>query len=169
MIVKRFTLYTQRFTMKADLSLNCAVLCLFGYELQSFEFPDFRRLAAKKADASSKNSFNSLSRLIFLSRSFSCLLSSLFSSTSVNAVPGICSPFPRSTSPFLALCTYVPKVFFGTPSSSDALFVPTYFASFIACALNSSVYVLACPISETVIFFIGNTAQSTCKPMKNKV
>lgn len=129
--------HPQRLAIKADFSLNYAVFGLNRDELQSFPLPDFRRLAAKKADASSKNSFNSLSRLISLSRSFNRRLNSSFSAASVSAVSGLCSPCPKSICPLFALCTHPLSVPSGIPSSAAAAFVPLVFASFTACTLYS--------------------------------
>ena len=47
--------YTQHFAAKCNSSFPLAVFCFYGDEFHSLPFADFRRLAAKKALASSRN------------------------------------------------------------------------------------------------------------------
>lgn len=122
-IVKTLSWYFQRFTVKSDFSFYKAI---FGQQrdiFHSFVFPDLQWLAAKKADASFKNSFSSFNRLTSFSRSFSCLRSSSFSAANVSPVCGVCSPGPRSSLPIFALCTHPLSVLHGIPSSSAAFFL----------------------------------------------
>ena len=90
------------------------------YEHHSLVFVDFRRLAAKKALASSRNSFSSLRRRIFLSCSFTHLCSILIFSARPMSCQVYKEPPPISNLPVL-----------------------TAFASFTACTLNSGhIYML---------------------------
>ena len=76
-IVKLLSADLQRIAVKTDFSDVSAVICPDCYIHQSLFFPDFWRLAAKKAAASSKNSFISLRRLFSFSNAFIRFLSFL--------------------------------------------------------------------------------------------
>ena len=69
-----------------SIPLDNAVLGFYGNEHHSLPFADFRRLAAKKALASSRNSFSSSRRRISFSCSLFCLRSICTSSARVMAV-----------------------------------------------------------------------------------
>ena len=65
--IKPLSRHTKRITIKCSPSLEPAVVCLYGDKPHPQVFADFRRLAAKKALASSRNSFSSFRRRISLS------------------------------------------------------------------------------------------------------
>ena len=69
-------------------------------ETHSHVFADFRRLAAKKALASWRNSFSSSRRLTSFDNSFTCFRSSTSSSFIVKARAGVCVHGPRSSRPW---------------------------------------------------------------------
>ena len=86
-------------TAEGGISFQFAVFCLKGNELHSFVFAGFRRLAAKKALASSRKSFSFFKRRISFSCSLTCWRSRSSSSLSVMALCGVCEPAPRSRLP----------------------------------------------------------------------
>ena len=137
-IVKVLCWYVQCLTIKSDFPFNDAIFSHQCNVFHSFVFPDFQWLAAKKADASFKNSFSSFNRLTSFSRSFSCLRSSSFSAANVRPFCGVCSLGLRSSHPILALYIHPLNVLHGIPSSSDAFFAPTFLAIFTACTFNYS-------------------------------
>src|SRR5574344_982856 len=71
--------------VKSQFAFLRAVASLKRNETHPHVLADFRRLAAKKALASSRNSFSSLSRLFSFASSLTCLRSSTSSSFIVNA------------------------------------------------------------------------------------
>ena len=91
--------YTQHFAAKCNSSFPLAVFCFYGDEFHSLPFADFRRLAAKKALASARNSFSSFSRRISFSCCFTCLRRVFNSSARLIAVCSVCAPPPMSKRP----------------------------------------------------------------------
>ena len=107
--------YIQHFTAKCNSSFLLAVFCFYGDEFHSLPFADFRRLAAKKALASARNSFSSFSRRISSSCCFTCLRRVFNSSARLIAVCGVCAPPPMSKRPSLAALTHPYSVSTGSP------------------------------------------------------
>ena len=129
--------------VERDFSSNPAVLCLQSQKDHSLVFADFRRLAAKKALASSRNSFSSLRRRISLSCSFTRLRSMVISSDKLIALVGVWEPSPISSLPALTAFSQVWMVPSGIPNSLAALAPPISLASFTACTLYSWLYLRA--------------------------
>lgn len=132
--------YTQHFAAKCNSSFPLAVFCFYGDEFHSLPFADFRRLAAKKALASARNSFSSFSRRISFSCCFTCLRRVFNSSARLIAVCGVCAPPPISKRPSLAALTHPYSVSTGIPNSTAAFEDPISFDSFTACTLYSVLY-----------------------------
>ena len=66
-LIKSLSCDMEESAIKTDISFVCAVCCLERNKLHTFVFVDFRRLAAKKALASSRKSFSFFRRRISLS------------------------------------------------------------------------------------------------------
>ena len=79
---------TKHPAIRCDFPGNPAVLCFQSQKDHSLVFADFRRLAAKKALASSQNSFSSFRRRISLSCSLTRLRSMVISSDRLIALAG---------------------------------------------------------------------------------
>ena len=124
--------YTQHFAAKCNSSFPLAVFCFYGDEFHSLPFADFRRLAAKKALASARNSFSSFSRRISFSCCFTCLRRVFNSSARLIAVCGVCAPPPMSKRPSLAALTHLYSVSTGIPNSTAVFEDPISFDSFTA-------------------------------------
>ncbi len=118
--------YTQHFAAKCNSSFPLAVFYFYGDEFHSLPFADFRRLAAKKALVSARNSFSSFSRRISFSCCFTCLRRVFNSSARLIAVCGVCAPPPMPAKrPSLAALTHpysVSTVFPNRPLLSRILF-----------------------------------------------
>ena len=101
--------------IKTDIPFVCAVCCLERNKLHTFVFVDFRRLAVKKALASSRKSFSFFSRRISLSCALSCARSCTSSSCKLRALCGVCVPHPRSRYPSRWARVHVYIVFLEIP------------------------------------------------------
>ena len=129
--------------IKGNFSVNPAVLCFQSQKDHSLVCADSRRLAAKKALASSRNSFSSFRRWISLSCSFTLLRSMVISSYRLIALAGGWEPSPISSLPALTAFSHVWMVPSGIPNSLAALAPPISLASFTACTLYSWSYLRA--------------------------
>ena len=127
-----FSAWKSRFRRSSDflasrsafvIPFSLRLFCLKSKELHSFVFPDFRRLATKKALASSRKSFSFFKRRISFSCSLTCWRSWSSSSLSVMALCGICEPAPRSRLPNRWVLTQPYMVLLGTPNPLQPLFV----------------------------------------------
>jgi len=136
--------YTQHFAAKCNSSFPLAVFYFYGDEFHSLPFADFRRLAAKKALVSARNSFSSFSRRISFSCCFTCLRRVFNSSARLIAVCGVCAPPPMPKRPSLAALTHPYSVSTGIPNSTAAFEDPISFDSFTACTLYSVLYLQRC-------------------------
>jgi len=119
-VIKSLPANFKSLAVKVDFSLDSVVIRLEHYEFQALYFPDFRRLAAKKAEASSRNSFSSSNSRFFFSSSFMRLFAACSCYAILSVSSGVRVPFPVSVSPALALLSHVPNVPFGIPGSSAA-------------------------------------------------
>lgn len=108
-------------------ALPLAAVRLFRNEPHSLFLADFLRLAAKKALASAKNSFSSLSRRLAFSSSFTCLRSTASSSARLIAVSGAWLPGPASSRPSRTAFCQPYNVSSGMPSSCAASPAPISF------------------------------------------
>src|SRR5699024_7747931 len=99
--IKALTTDPKHSAVERDFPGSPAVLCLQCQKDHSLVFADFRRLAAKKALASSRNSFSSFRRRISLSCSFTRLRSMVISSARLIALVGVWEPSPISSLPAL--------------------------------------------------------------------
>jgi len=129
--------------IKRNFPFDPAVLRPERKKHHSLIFTDFRRLAAKKALASSRNSFSSFRRGISLSCSFTRLRNIVISSARLLALVGVWEPSPISSLPALTALSHVWMVPSGIPNSLVALAPPTSFASFTAYTLYSLSYLRA--------------------------
>lgn len=111
-------------TIKRNFALNPAVIRFNCNKHQSLFFADFRRLAEKKALASSRNSFSSFKRQISLSCSLTRFLSAISSSLRDNAVLGEWTASFALRRPSLKALIQVYIVPFGIPNSLAALCPP---------------------------------------------
>ena len=87
--VKSLPCHMKRITIKRNPPLYSAAVCLDINKPHPQVFADFRRLAAKKALASAKNSFSSFKRAIPFACSLFCCLSFCTSSVRLIAVSGV--------------------------------------------------------------------------------
>ena len=143
--------YTQHFAAKCNSSFPLAIFCFYGDEFHSLPFADFRRLAAKKALASARNSFSSFSRRISFSCCFTCLCRVFNSSARLIAVCGVCAPPPMSKRPSLAALTHPYSVSTGIPNSTAAFEDPISFDSFTA-----SPYIPCCIFVDSEPSFVAS-------------
>src|SRR5699024_2762498 len=141
--IKALTTDPKHSAVERDFPGSPAVLCLQCQKDHSLVFTDFRRLAAKKALASSRNSFSSFRRRISLSCSFTRLRSMVISSDRLIALAGVWEPSPISSLPALTAFSQVWMVPSGIPNSLAALAPPISLASFTACTLYSWSYLRA--------------------------
>ena len=125
-IVKCLSADLQRISVKTDFSDVSAVICPDRNIDQSLFFPDFWRLAAKKAAASSRNSFILLRRLFSFSNAFIRFLSCWFSSAIFRDSSGLRSPQPISRLLLFAFLIQPYSVFTGIWSSFAAFTAPIF-------------------------------------------
>ena len=142
MFVEALPADTKHPAIRCDFPGNPAVLCFQSQKDHSLVFADFRRLAAKKALASSKNSFSSFRRRISLSCSLTRLRSMVISSDRLIALAGVWEPSPISSLPVLTAFRHVWMVPSGIPNSLAALAPPISLAVLLpALCIHSHIYV----------------------------
>ena len=139
-IVKCLSADLQRIAVKTNFSGVSAVICPDCNIHQSF--PDFWRPAAKKAAASSKNSFISLRRLFSFSNAFIRFLICWFSSAIFRDSSGLRSPQPISRFPLFVFFDPAVQRIYGYLKFIRYIYRPYFFASFTACTLYSFSYCL---------------------------
>ena len=154
MPVKTLPAHLQNPTVQGDFSFLSAAVRLLRNKPHSMFPADFRRLAAKKALASAKNSFSSFSRRFSRSSALLCLRSVPNSSARLMASTGPRLPGPASSRPSRTAFCHPYTVSTGIPSSFAAFPAPLSLASFTACTLYSFSYFLCpCAIFEHLPFF----------------
>lgn len=126
-IIESLSADLQSFAVKADFSGVFAVIGSACNIFQPLLFPDFRRHAAKKAAASSRNSFISLRRRFSFSNALIRFFSCWFSLAMLNASSGLRSPQPMSSSAVFTFCIQPYSVLTGICSSSAAAFADPRF------------------------------------------